>query len=545
MPEKKVEGDRCARTGGRAAAAVVAAVLTLLVAPAGAEDAMAPREHSLTQPGGYRGLRPAVPPPGLLAAVTSGEVPRERAPLQFGDRLAQFQLPAPEPAAEAGAEGTGEGDASPLSERGRPPRPVFGRLTYQYAYGSESDVLYRNNRDLDRRLPDSRLILSPQVNAALVYRPTDWLEATLEMILEREIGVNEKDRILLPDGEIERAPRRRTSLVVDQAYLRVHRAIDPFDAWVGRRNYEDERRWLYDASMDTVGAGFRAGRFRLDVFGGREVRLDLDFAPERRQAKDRIDTHVVHADYRGTEWVRLSAYAISRDDRSGAEGQPRLYGVRARGRPTDAFNYWTELAITRGDDAMGRPYSGSAVDTGITYRFLALPMHPSVTLSYARGSGDANPNDGRNGAFRQTGLQSNEAAFAGVSKFKYYGETLDPELSNLRILTLGLGFRPQPNVFVDLVYHRYRLDRIADGLRNAALTAELNQVAGRESREVGEGLDVVIGVRRLFGLRRLGLDLRAGWFFPGAAFLRDDGTDAAPRVHHGNKGVSLVTKFWW
>jgi alginate production protein len=130
-----------------------------------------------------------------------------------------------------------------------------------------------------------------------------------------------------------------------------------------------------------------------------------------------------------------------------------------------------------------------------------------------------------------------------VSKFKVYGEALDPELSNLKILTSGFGFRPSANVSVDIVVHRYRLDEISDEVRNSALTALANQAG--ESKDVGKGLDIVVGVRRAFGIRRLGMDFRVGWFSPGRAYLRDEGTEDAPDLRRPQKAVAFITKIWW
>ena len=44
-------------------------------------------------------------------------------------------------------------------------------------------------------------------------------------------------------------------------------------------------------------------------------------------------------------------------------------------------------------------------------------------------------------------MQRNRGKFNGVVSFRYYGEVLDPELTNLRILTLGIGL-PQVPQFV-------------------------------------------------------------------------------------------------
>ena len=112
---------------------------------------------------------------------------------------------------------------------------------------------------------------------------------------------------------------------------------------------------------------------------------------------------------------------------------------------------------------------------------------------------------------------------------------LDPELSNLQIYTVAAGFRPAASMFVDLAYHRYRLNAISDSIRGSALTAVMNET----SKDVGEAFDIIVGFRNLFGVRGLGADLRAGWFFPGAAFARDGGvTDA-------DKGFRVAAKFFY
>ena len=61
-------------------------------------------------------------------------------------------------------------------------------------------------------------------------------------------------------------------------------------------------------------------------------------------------------------------------------------------------------------------------------------------------------------AFRQTGIQDNNDKFGGVTSFKYYGELLEPELSNLHILTAGIGRRFGRRMSLDLIYHNYRQD---------------------------------------------------------------------------------------
>ena len=440
---------------------------------------------------------------------------------------------------------------------GKAPSPELPqRLTYQYAYGSQSDIVYRRDPDLNRRVRDDSLIFAPQLNAYVTYRPSDWLETTLEMKIDKEFPAVEEGSILLPNGETQFAADRNWSLLIEQIYLSFKAPAERFRLTVGRRNYEDERHWLVDTSMDTAALGFKLGQFRAEAAFGRELLVDLNLLAGTesgahqqgaKRKKDLINTSMLIVDYRGIEDVKLGAFAVYRDDRSRAEGKPLLMGLQSQGMPSTSFSYWVLLAFVRGKDEStpAKKLSGYGLDVGATYRFNDLALYPSFTVGYAFGSGDANPRDGTNTEFRQTGLQSNEAKFGGLAKFKVYGEVLDPELGNLRIATAAVGIRPAPNLSVDLVYHHYWLSELAEELRNTAITALMNTAEGQSSKDVGSALDIVVGIRKLFGVRRLGVDLRAGLFFPGTAFLVDRGTPEKPSVRSADKGFTTFAKFWW
>ena len=455
-----------------------------------------------------------------------------------GFQLAQFQLPQPARAGEA------------------PAKQLPTRLTFEYGYGSESEIAYRRNPDLNSDVRDDAVVMTPEIGGTLTYRPADWVDTTLEMIFEREIPLQEEDSIRLPDGDVQLAENRRFSLLVDQAFVTIKDFTDPVAITLGRRNHEDDRHWLYDASMDIAGLSLKLGQFRLEALYGREAFVDLDLLKREELAirtqqaalpdeRDRIDTYILYTYYRGIEDIKLAAYTVFRDDRDRLEGRPLLMGAQSQGMPSSALSYWINLAHMRGRDERSRDLSGYAFDVGVTHRFLGLPYNPNLTLGYAFGSGDDNRSSRKSSEFRQTGLQSNETMFAGVAEFKTYGEALDPELSNLHILTAGVGVRPAPNVSLDLVYHRYRLHELAVENRNAEITALMNQVDTRLSRDLGSAFDMVLGIRSLFGVRRLGMDLRSGWLLPGKAFLRDDGTRSNPDLRDADKLFTIVAKAWW
>lgn len=449
-------------------------------------------------------------------------------------RLAQFQLPRRAPPSTSE-----EQVASPRY----PYRPLVQHLKYEYAIGTESPMEYRRNSDLNGQVSDNVLIVTPQLNGLVIYRPTDWLVGTLELVLEKEYAVQAPAVITLPSGEQIFPKNQPTSLLVDQGFVTVKRVTEPFELHAGRRNYEDERHWLYDTSLDMGSVELKLRSFRVEATGGREALWDLDFGTN--QVKDRIDTYMLYAEYRGIEDTKLAAYAIRRHDRTRGEGRKLNLGVRALGNPSDRFKYWVELGLLRGRDEESREFRGRALDIGATYTLKGYSFYPSFTVSYAYGSGDSNPDDNVNKEFRQTGMESNEEKWAGVAKFKYYGEALDPQLSNLKIFTVGFGFRPARSVTVDLVYHWYRLDAVAEEVPNSPITAIMNQNEARPSKDVGRGFDVVIGIRNVFGVRRLGIDLRAGWFYPGDAYQIAEGDPDDPTFRRADKGVGVVAKLWY
>ena len=460
----------------------------------------------------------AVREPAAAAFLTAMAAMTALVPLQA---LAQFELPKP-----AATDAVASVAQAPT------------RLNYEYKYGAEGPFTYRANKDLDSGLRDNSLTVKGKIFGKLIYRPTDWLTTLLELQLDREYAIREEDPVLLPSGDLQLAKKREPSLVVEQAVLTLRNVIAPFEVNLGRRGYEDDRHWLFDGPIDALSVSFRHENWRGEAMVGRDVLWSLDLL--KKAEKRRTEMAMLYVDYRGFDDHTVSGYLIKRNDLAGDEGKPVTLGFRARGRPTPVFSYWSELNLLRGSDGPGKAFRARAFEAGGTYRFAELPMDPNLTLAYAHGSGAGNAGDGVNTEFRQTGLHSNEARYIGFGAFKTFGEVIDPELSNLKIFTVGVGARVTPGISLDLVYHRYQLGVVASQVRNWGLTAQMNTLADLQSLDVGQELDFVMCFRGMFGLNRLGLDLRAGWFFPGKAFRTSDGGSSFRRA---DNAVAVVAKF--
>jgi hypothetical protein len=251
-----------------------------------------------------------------------------------------------------------------------------------------------------------------------------------------------------------------------------------------------------------------------------------------------------HVTWRWREGHRAELFYLEQNDRSSSlapgttlpedavdesDADLRWLGLRAMGKTGSGragkMSYWVDTAVVRGTEDLAdfdtndddiatigsiehRDVRGWAVDLGASWT-LPLDWEPTLTLSYALGSGD--DGEGTDGAFRQTGLDNNNTKFRGVDRFRVYGELLQPELSNLGILTASFGVELGRDRSVEVVYHNYRQQHASDELRDARIDADLT---GR-SPDVGDELDLVFGFEHW---KHLELELVGSAFRSGDAF---------------------------
>lgn len=278
---------------------------------------------------------------------------------------------------------------------------------------------------------------------------------------------------------------------INQAYIRYDGDVD---LRVGRFLYRDEREWLFDENLDGVLLGFDLGDVSVDALAGRVGLLRRE--PFNRDSRgDPINHLAFLAEIEPIEDNHLAAFAVFSDDRRPDEGRLLSFGLRSYGDIGPGYDYWADLGLTRGKIG-DRRQKGYGFDLGGTYQNDGHFLKPRLTLGYAWGSGDSDPASTTDASYRQTGLQSNEASFGGLEKFKYYGEALDPDLSNIAIGTAGIGITPLEEISFDLVYHRYRQVETTNGA----------------SRHYGDGLDLVVGYRPQGNIE---INAAIGWFNPG------------------------------
>ena len=403
--------------------------------------------------------------------------------------------------------GCSPASAADVFDPDEPPETRYQIAPY-LTFGAELELTYdyQKNLGLDDRRDNDAATLVPELSLAFSFDPDPRFQAFLNVAVSRPAVWK------IEAGETK--PSEDVALELKEAFILLRSLPGGLSLQLGRQRFEDERQWLYDEELDAVRLWLHRGALTAELSLSRDGLVRKDLLSSAPQG-DEINNYVLSASYRLLPDLTLEAYAIVRDDQAASRNRPVFLGVRSRGEPIEDLDYWFELGYVGGRDGSTR-ISGWGIDLGATYEWQIGPK-PALTLGFAFGSGDGNPGDGTDRSFRQTGLQDNESDFGGATDFKYYGEALDPELSNLAIFTAGVGIRPSDKISVDLVYHYYLQHRASTTLRNAGLEAE---PSGR-SRRLGSGVDLILGLQEIYDC----LELKAvvGYFSPGAAFPERNG----------------------
>ena len=320
---------------------------------------------------------------------------------------------------------------------------------------------------------------------------------------------------------------------------------------VGRLHFEDERRWWWDDELDAVRLGYETETFEVVLAAARELASDRSDQSHVDPEQERVlrligeagwDWHPNHSaelfllyqdDHSPRETLGEVVSAAREDD---SDARLTWLGARAMGvipiGTRGYLGYWLDAGGVFGEerlvdydelpagqsvvaDVLRQDVRGWGLDVGASWIF-ELSWEPRVFAGYATGSGDATPESGADRSYRQTGVEANEAGFGGVERFPSYGLVLDPELSNLSIVTVGAGIELLRSSSLDLVYHYYRLVEPADSLRDAGLEAELDG----DHRSLGHGFDLVLALEEW---ERVELDLALAAFRTDRAFGQERG----------------------
>lgn len=372
----------------------------------------------------------------------------------------------------------------------------------------ELDFESERNFDLDDRANGDVSTIEPEIEVGIEFEPDEFFRTYLQAQWSREYTVREEG----PNRD------RNAKLEIEEAFFDWSMPQHGFTLRFGRQDFDDEREWVYNENLDGARLFFEFADLTLELSVSQEGLADVDLL--NPDGDEKVNNFHIYGRYALNDEVDLSVYWLKRVDQRPSRESPEFFGLRSIGEVLPGLDHWVELAHVRGNDG-STDIRGYGVDVGATYTFDA-PLTPYLTLAYAFGTGDSDPSDGTDKAFRQTGLQDNDGRFGGVTSFRYYGEVFDPELSNLSIYTAGVGFRPTRRSSFDIVFHYYKQDDASDELRDTGLDADPTGL----DKDLGSEIDFILAHR---GIPNLRLEAVLGYFMPGDAF----GPDADDAIFTG------------
>ena len=385
-------------------------------------------------------------------------------------------------------------------EPNAPPRatiPIAPNL-FVGGYVSLEGETNRNYR-LSSTLGEADSKLTPVFAPAFSYEPNQYLQLYVNPKIEIPVRVEEIDD-----------QSQTTELNMNLAFLTVKNVVPGARLQLGRQRFIDSRRWLFNENMDAIRLGYQYEQFSLELSVSQLNLVQKNLL--RREGEDDEEGFVnyyAYADYKFGKKNHIGLFALYQDQQRLGTAQPITFGLQSGGRLFDNLKYWLQTAAVRGSDG-GQRIRGEAIDVGLTQVF-DRTWEPSLTIGYAYGTGDSNPNDNVDARFRQTGFQGNSDKLNGVARFKYYGEVLDPRLTNLMVFTGGVGIKPLSKTSFDLVYHYYLQDHASKRIGGSDLDTDPTGL----SKHIGSEVDLVVGYQ---GIPHLQTKFVLGYFFPGKAF---------------------------
>ena len=385
-----------------------------------------------------------------------------------------------------------------------PPRPSI-ELAPHLFFGGQLTTQTKSfqNFEMQNKEDDGFSYFEVDTSLAFLYQPNEMFQIYANPLLRKRVAFEEIDNAFQdPTLEINLAFMSFNNVLLDGATFSF-----------GRQRFKDPRRWIWGENLDAIRLNYKNDPFSLEMSVSRKSMFAFDILnADPGDSGDRWINYYANLNYEVNKKIDVALFVLYQDDQTNDREdlqKPVFVGVQSEGEIVKHLDYWFQGALVRGSDS-GKTIRGEGMDFGLTYQ-LDYEIKPSITVGYAYGSGDDDPNDGVDKAFRQSRFQDNEDKYNGVVRLKYYGELLDPRLSNLKVMTAGLGIRPTKRSSFDLVYHYFRQEYLNDGISGDNLNVD---PTGR-SKDLGHELDLVAGYQEF---KNINTKLVLSYFWPGRAF---------------------------
>lgn len=352
-------------------------------------------------------------------------------------------------------------------------------------------------------------------------RDTALGEIELTLDVKQQLGEIARlvGRLQLSSRRFSRDERNNSDESLAYDLERLFLQVNPGDDLrirLGRQSFDDPMEFIWDEELDGIRLSYDVGNFEFEFSQTRE---DW-FEASNLDRVDEIDNTYGALKIRpnkNTSWTPYIIHRTGDEFGNSPEFDSTWIGLQAIVQPKgSSWRYWLHATAMDGtetetDTDTEIDLEGQAFLLGINWT-ANIAWKPTFTLALSHASGGE-----RDERFRQTGLHGNDFALNDKTTFRYLGEALDPELTNIRILTVGLGAELTKRWTADVAVHSYQQVELEDNLRGSDIDFE---PLGLDD-DLGIGADLIVNYEYD---KRLNVMMTAGRFVPGDAFSegRDD-----------------------
>lgn len=400
-----------------------------------------------------------------------------------------------------------------------PQAPTIEGITTQSTQNARTAAANRSAPEVNARLSLELQQVEGQDTNNTLQRDTG--RADVELTLDLKQQLNHSTRLV---AQLELSSRRFSKQVLDNSddafAYDLERLFVDFKPQsnvrlrAGRQGFDDPMETFVDEDLDGLAITYDQGIFELELSYTRQDWFEGSTFTVPDNITNTLATLQITPN-KDTLWM---PYYLQR---SANNNTSRTWiGLQGIVEPDDsAWRYWIHASTLDGDEAAPtqplengetseasiRDVGGHVVDIGLNWRSGGA-LKPTYTLAIARATGGSSED-----RFRQSGLQGNDFALNGKNSFRYLGEVLDPELTNIQVLTLGAGFKLSKDWIADIALHAYEQVETQGQLRGSDI--EFNPEG--TSNDLGTGADIVIAYEPN---KRLEVKATVGTFLPGDAF---------------------------
>ena len=290
------------------------------------------------------------------------------------------------------------------------------------------------------------------------------------------------DRVILYRKDKNNTTNSSIDLNIKELYLQSYGLFDNrLNLLIGRKQLVDTRSWWIDKPMDAAGIFNLHDLYRYEIYAGGRLNNSTLLSDDTSLETNLKHTKFILAHF-DDDWHYLnhiSFFALKeKTTLRSNEKDMHWFGVRFFGdkyiNEQDKIRYWVDTGSNNGK-YNNQSKKGFAYDIGAIYK---KDINYSFGVSYASGSKE----------YKQPIFADNKSNFLQNDiKFRYYGEFLDPELTNISILSIYATYKPSIEQTYILSLHNYRQNSLSDTLHTTGYIIPTNSM----QKNIGQEIDLL------------------------------------------------------